>query len=66
MYVNNYANYSIVYGPLGAVIALMMWLFFTGMIIILGAEINNILDERRNKKESIYVKVSDDVIEDED
>jgi len=66
IYVNNYANYSIVYGPIGAVIALMMWLFFTGMIIILGAEINNILDERRNKKESIYVKVSDDVIEDED
>lgn len=66
IYVNNYANYSIVYGPLGAVIALMMWLFFTGMIIILGAELNNILDERRNKKLSLYVKVSEKEIEEED
>lgn len=66
IYVNNYANYSIVYGPLGAVIALMMWLFFTGMIIILGAELNNILDTRRNKKLSVYVKVSEQDIEDED
>ena len=66
VYVNNYANYSLVYGPLGAVIALMMWLFFTGMIIILGAELNNILDTRRNKKLSIYIKVSEPDFEDED
>ncbi len=65
IYVNNYANYSLVYGPLGAVIALMMWLFFTGMIIILGAELNSILDVRRNKKLSIYVKVDDTDLDDE-
>jgi membrane protein len=66
IYVNNYANYSIVYGPLGAVIALMMWLFFTGMIIILGAELNSILDVKRNKKLSIYVKVDDNDLDEED
>lgn len=66
IYVNNYANYSIVYGPLGAVIALMIWLFITGMIIILGAELNSILDTRRNKKLSIYIKVDDNDLDDED
>jgi membrane protein len=65
IYVNSYANYSIVYGPLGAVIALMMWLFFTGIIIILGAELNSILDTRRNKKLSIYVKVDDTDLDEE-
>jgi membrane protein len=66
IYVNNYANYSLVYGPLGAVIALMIWLFITGMIIILGAELNSILDTRRNKKLSLYVKVTEHEIEDDD
>jgi membrane protein len=44
IYVNEFSNYSAVYGSLGAVIALLVWLFLTGIIIILGAELNDILD----------------------
>ena len=40
---NNFANYSAVYGSIGAVIALMFWLYLTGIILVLGGEINDIL-----------------------
>lgn len=39
-YVENFANYSIIYGTLGAVIVLLSWLYMTAVILILGAELN--------------------------
>lgn len=42
-YINNIANYSILYGSLGAVFILMTWLYLTSIILILGAEINSTL-----------------------
>ncbi|OAT89295.1 ribonuclease BN [Candidatus Arthromitus sp. SFB-turkey] len=59
-YVNNLSNYSALYGSIGAVIVLMIWLFLTSMIILLGGEINAILSgknlellKRNNNKGSI-------------
>lgn len=42
-YVNNFGNYSATYGSLGGVIVLMLWLYLTGMSLIIGGEINAIL-----------------------
>jgi membrane protein len=39
-YVNNFNNYSSVYGGIGAVIVLMLWLYITSIIILVGGEIN--------------------------
>lgn len=45
VYVDNFANYSRLYGTLGAVVALMLWLLITSMIMLLAAEINALLIE---------------------
>jgi membrane protein len=39
-YVDNLGNYSKVYGSLGGIIALLMWLYVSSIIILMGAEIN--------------------------
>ena len=39
-YLSNVANYAVVYGSLGTVIALMFWLFISVYILLLGAELN--------------------------
>jgi membrane protein len=39
-YVNNFGDYSKVYGSIGAVIILLTWLYLTSVIIIIGGEIN--------------------------
>lgn len=44
-YVENFANYSIIYGTLGAVIVLLMWLYMTAVILIMGAELNSVLSD---------------------
>lgn len=39
-YVENFAQYTAIYGTLGAVIILFVWLYMTAVILILGAELN--------------------------
>ena len=49
-YVENFANYSVIYGTLGTVIVLMMWLNLSAVMLIMGAEVNGALLAMRNEK----------------
>lgn len=49
-YVENFANYSFIYGTLGTVIVLLIWLYMTAVILILGAELNSTLKTIYNNK----------------
>jgi membrane protein len=40
-YVDNLANYNRTYGSLGGVILLLLWLYLTGVALLLGAEVNS-------------------------
>lgn len=44
-YVENAANYSLIYGALGAIIVLLLWLYLSATMMILGAEFNSVLKE---------------------
>ncbi|HOQ36828.1 MAG TPA: YihY/virulence factor BrkB family protein [Acetivibrio sp.] len=39
-YINNFADFSRMYGSIGGVIALLVWLYWISIIIILGGELN--------------------------
>ena len=39
-YVNNVANFDATYGSLGAVIGFMLWIWFSVMVVLMGAELN--------------------------
>ncbi|WP_059105840.1 YihY/virulence factor BrkB family protein [Shouchella shacheensis] len=47
LYVSNYGNYASTYGSIAGVIILMLWFFITGIILIVGAEINATLRHMR-------------------
>lgn len=49
VYVENFANYSVIYGTLGAVIVLLIWLYLTSFVLILGAEFNASLAAARKE-----------------
>ena len=46
-YVENFAGYSVIYGALGAVMALLIWLYLSAVILIMGAELNAILSQTK-------------------
>jgi membrane protein len=39
-YLTRFADYSVLYGPLGAVVATMVWLYITTVSVLIGAEFN--------------------------
>ena len=45
-YVSNIASYNATYGTLGGVIVLMVWLYLTALIALIGAELNAVLQAR--------------------
>lgn len=45
LYINNIANYTLIYGSLGSIVALLLWINLTSMIILIGAEINFLIDD---------------------
>jgi membrane protein len=45
-YLQNYADYSILYGSLGVAIALLVWMYMISLIILVGAEFNAMLYPR--------------------
>lgn len=56
LYVTRFANYSQVYGSLGAAIALMAWLYIIAFSILCGAEFNAQLAANRRKGSPIAPK----------
>ncbi|WHY01681.1 YihY/virulence factor BrkB family protein [Neobacillus sp. DY30] len=45
-YVSNFNNFSLTYGSIGAIIVLLIWLYISGFIMILGGEINAFYSEK--------------------
>jgi membrane protein len=45
-YLQRYADYSLIYGSLGAAIALLVWMYMISLVILVGAEFNAMLFPR--------------------
>ncbi|MBS4192201.1 YihY/virulence factor BrkB family protein [Bacillus sp. FJAT-49705] len=48
-YVSNFGHFSATYGSIGAIIVLMIWFYLTGVIIIIGGEINAVYSKYKNE-----------------
>jgi membrane protein len=53
LYVANIARYDQVYGQLGAVVVLMLWLYVTGLTVLIGAEINAVLARMAEERKGV-------------
>lgn len=64
-YVSNFGNYSVAYGSLGGVIIMLVWLYISSIVIILGGEINATLESLKERnfaqdpKKSFVKKIID-------
>ena len=48
-YIENFANYSMIYGTLGTIVITMVWLYLTAFTLIIGAEFNAALLNVKNE-----------------
>jgi membrane protein len=45
-YLANFANYDATYGSLGAAIGMMVWMWMSSIVVLLGAQLNAVLERR--------------------
>lgn len=43
-YLSNFADYNATYGSLGAAIGLMMWMWLSAIVVLVGAELDTVID----------------------
>jgi membrane protein len=46
LYVSHFGNYGVIYGALGGVVVLLLWMWISAQVILLGEEINAVLEHR--------------------
>lgn len=49
-YVENFSNYSVLYGSIATVVVLLLWLYMSGTVLIMGAELSAVLLRRRRNR----------------
>ena len=49
-YMNNFSKYSLIYGSIGAFIMLLVWIYMTCLLLLVGAMLNALIYERRQKR----------------
>ena len=47
-YVSNFSSYSATYGAFAGAVILLVWLWLTNVVLLLGAELNAVIDLRRS------------------
>ena len=57
-YLNNFASYNKLYGSIGTLIGLMLWIFITSLIILISFEINVTMDLLDEKKKANLPKIT--------
>jgi len=53
LYVENFINYNAVYGSITGVIILMMWLYVSGLTLLIGGELNCTLNRPHLPDDSV-------------
>jgi membrane protein len=52
-YLGNFANYNATYGALGAVVGLMMWMWLSTIVVLVGAELNSEIEHQTARDSTI-------------
>ena len=50
LYVRSLSSYKMLYGSIGSIIAILLWLYVSGVLVALGAEVNFVLGARRDRR----------------
>jgi membrane protein len=53
-YLSNFANYDATYGSLGAAIGLMIWMWISAIVILLGAELNSEIEHHTEQTQGTF------------
>ncbi|MBP6334795.1 MAG: YihY/virulence factor BrkB family protein, partial [Bacteroidia bacterium] len=53
-FVNNFGQYNKIYGSIGTLIVIMLWIYFNSVILILGFELNASIDNAKKQVRKVF------------
>lgn len=56
IFVNNFGSYNKVYGSIGTLIVIMLWIYYNSLILIIGFELNASIDNARSSKNPTEIR----------
>lgn len=60
-YVNHFANYNKIYGSIGTLIVIMLWLYFNSLVLLIGYELNvsiaHAKEDKEKRNEEVQLKL---------
>ena len=60
IYVNNLSTYNLVYGTIGAFFILMVWLYYTSILLLIGGEINSqVYNQLEHKSRELHEEIAE-------
>lgn len=62
LYVNNFGSYNASYGSLAGIVILMLYLYYTSFIVLIGAEMNQVIEENIPGGKDKGEKTPDDAV----
>jgi membrane protein len=51
-YVNNFSSYNRIYGSIGSIIVLMVWIYINSFVLLIGFELNASIDMIRQEADA--------------
>lgn len=59
-FVNNFGQYNKLYGSIGTLMVVMLWLYITSLVLLIGFELNASISRARDSYENIDLKILDE------
>ena len=60
IYVNNLSTYNLVYGTIGAFFILMIWLYYTSILLLIGGEINSqVYNKLSHQSQELHAEIAE-------
>jgi membrane protein len=50
VYVANFGEYNATYGAIGGIVVMLLWFYVSGLAILVGAELNGVLEQARDRQ----------------
>lgn len=61
-FVNNFGDYNKLYGSIGTLIVVMLWLYITSLVLLIGFELNASISRARDSYENIDLEILDEPV----
>jgi membrane protein len=58
-YVTNFGDYTATYGAIGGAIVTMLWFYVSSIAILIGAELNGVIEDARRSVEALTIERGD-------